>query len=151
MRLWHYDLISYLPRQQLVSQLRECVAIAKSIYENGTPNHILVNKIINYSILDFEAYIRRVLKEMYNRKYHVSDITIHKINGYLGIEIPIGRLSYSCSRFIPFEKWHNDVYLRECLYNLEEKYLCGGISNNEWKAIYSEFNDFTPLVKFTKE
>lgn len=35
MRLWHYDLLDVLPRQQLCSQLRECVAIAKDIYEKG--------------------------------------------------------------------------------------------------------------------
>lgn len=28
MRLWHKDLIHYLPRQQLIAQWRECCAIA---------------------------------------------------------------------------------------------------------------------------
>ena len=27
MRLWHYKLIPYLPKKQLVSQWRECIAI----------------------------------------------------------------------------------------------------------------------------
>lgn len=31
MRLWHKDLIPYLPRQQLIAQWRECCAIAGSI------------------------------------------------------------------------------------------------------------------------
>ena len=35
MRLWHYKLIPVLPRAQLVSQLRENVAIAKALYEKG--------------------------------------------------------------------------------------------------------------------
>jgi len=45
LRLWSYQLLPYLPRQQLLSQWRECCCIAKSITEKGTPNHILVNKI----------------------------------------------------------------------------------------------------------
>ena len=48
MRLWHVDLIDVLPRKQLLSQWRECCAIAKSIADKGTPNHILVNKITDY-------------------------------------------------------------------------------------------------------
>ena len=33
MRLWHKDLLPFLPRQQLLSQLRECVAIAKDEWD----------------------------------------------------------------------------------------------------------------------
>ena len=47
MRLWHKDLIPVLPRQQLIGQWRECCLIAKQISEKGTPNHILVNKIMD--------------------------------------------------------------------------------------------------------
>ena len=50
MRLWHKDLISCLPRLQLIGQWRECCLIAKNIAEKGTPNHLLVNKIISYPI-----------------------------------------------------------------------------------------------------
>ena len=48
MRCWHKDLISVLPKQQLLGQWRECCLIAKNIAEQGTPNHILVNRIFNY-------------------------------------------------------------------------------------------------------
>lgn len=37
------------------------------------------------------------------------------------------------------------VYLRESLYNLEEKALCQGIPADEWQRIYDKFKDFTPL------
>jgi uncharacterized protein (TIGR02328 family) len=53
LRLWHYSLLPYLPRQQLLSQWRECCCIAKSITEKGTLNHILVNKIMDYPIDHF--------------------------------------------------------------------------------------------------
>lgn len=50
MRLWHYKLISYLPRQQLIAQWRECCAIANNLASKGTLNHLLVNKITEYPI-----------------------------------------------------------------------------------------------------
>lgn len=43
MRLWHKELIPYLPRQQLIAQWRECCAIASNLASKGTPNHLLVN------------------------------------------------------------------------------------------------------------
>ena len=73
MRLWHKDLIGVLPRQQLLGQWRECCAIAKNIYLNNTPNHILVNKIMNYPIEHFERYSELVQKEMKNRGFKISD------------------------------------------------------------------------------
>ena len=69
MRLWHKDLIQVLPRQQLLSQWRECCAIAKSIAEKGTPNHIIVNKIMDYPIEHFIAYTTLVKQEMQKRGY----------------------------------------------------------------------------------
>ena len=48
MRLWHKDLIAFLPRKQLLGQWRECCAIARNIAVNGTPNHVLVNKVLDY-------------------------------------------------------------------------------------------------------
>lgn len=49
MRLWHKGLIRVLPREQLVAQWRECSAIAGNIKLKGTPNHILVNKVLNFN------------------------------------------------------------------------------------------------------
>ena len=54
MRLWHTSLIPVLPREQLVAQWRELSAIAGKIQLNGTPNHVLVNFIMDY---DFNHFI----------------------------------------------------------------------------------------------
>ena len=40
-----------------------------------------------------------------------------------------------------FNDWHNDRYLVQCLYNLQEKYDCGGISNEEWLVIANGFDE----------
>ena len=56
MRLWHKELIDVLPRQQLLGQWRECCCIALNLSKSGTPNHILVNKILDYPIDEFFEY-----------------------------------------------------------------------------------------------
>ena len=50
MRLWHTELIKVLPREQLVAQWRELCAIAGAVQKNGTPNHILVNFVLDYDL-----------------------------------------------------------------------------------------------------
>lgn len=122
MRLWHKDLIRGLPRQQLLSQWRECCLIAKNIKEKGTPNHILVNKIMDYSISHFRTYSYLVADEMYQRGYRVDR---HKFEKYFN-------LSFVIDTFYLFEDWHNNRYMEQCYYNLQEKWDCGGIPEEEW-------------------
>lgn len=127
MRLWHKYLIPYLPRQQLLGQWRECCRIAKNIAEHGTPNHILVNKIMDYPIAHFRTYSYFVADEMYQREYKVDK---RKFDQYF-------KLSFIIDEYYLFEEWHNDRYLAQCFFNLQEKYDCGGITEAEWDKIAS--------------
>ena len=34
-----------------------------------------------------------------------------------------------------FPEWHNNRYLQQCYYNLEEKYDCGGIAPESFERI----------------
>jgi hypothetical protein len=34
-----------------------------------------------------------------------------------------------------FDTWHNDRYLLQCYYNLQEKYDCGGITEEEFAIL----------------
>lgn len=126
MRLWHKDLIPYLPRQQLLGQWRECCCIARNICVNGTPNHALVNKILEYSEEHFLGYCKLVYNELLARQYKADWSKIDK---------------YFCSSTIPKYKaaifcfWHDDKYLTQCYYNLEEKHDCGLIQDSEWQVI----------------
>ena len=43
------------------------------------------------------------------------------------------------SKEVIYEGWHNYRYLRQCLFNLQEKADCGGISNEEWNKISKKF------------
>ena len=128
MRLWHKSMISALPREQLVAQWRELSAIAGNLSTKGTPNHILVNKVLDYPREHFISYAFWVRQEMTRRGYRTMDSVWNKI--YCTRETDWGEIE-----IIPIEElfpgWHNDRYLAQCYYNLEEKYDCGGVAQ-EW-------------------
>ena len=144
MRLWHKDLISVLPKKQLISQWRECCCIARNIAVNGTPNHLLVNKIMDYPLGMFTTYTRLVRDEMTRRGYTISK---QALNNY---RYNINRCSerldnYNITEignyYKLYETWHNDRYLKQCFFNLQEKYDCGGISDEEWIPIAKAITD----------
>lgn len=132
MRLWHKNLITVLPRQQLISQWRECCAIASNISKKGTPNHLLVNNVIKYPMTHFYTYGLLVAREIKSRGYKCDS---EKFTHYFTYPHE--------TKIMPkteiFKWWHDDRYLRQCYYNLEEKYDCGGISETEWKVIEEKF------------
>lgn len=128
MRLWHKDLISVLPRQQLLGQWRECCAIARNITAKGTPNHILVNRIMEYPKDHFIFYALMVYSEMKRRGYAAD---WKKFINCMG--------DVKTNKYVMHSKlygnWHNNTYLTECYYNLMEKYECGGMTREEWEPI----------------
>lgn len=130
MRLWHKDLIPYLPKKQLLAQWRECCCIARNIAVNGTPNHLLVNKILTYPETEFNSYAHFIYCEMIHRGYRCDwfNFSKHRNNK----SVPDYRKPL-------FEGWHNDRYLRQCYHNLEEKFDCGGIPADEWEVIEKHF------------
>lgn len=130
MRLWHKDLIPVLPRQQLLAQWRECCAIASNIANKGTPNHILVNKILDYPSNHFEIYTFSVIDEMRKRDYKVNEKSVinfsrnmNKAKEYFTKRIILDKDSL-------FKGWHNNRYLLQCIMNLQEKYDCGMFDKN---------------------
>ncbi len=143
MRLWHKELIYVLPKQQLLSQWRECCSIAKRIAENGTPNHILVNRVLEYPVDNFVQYTEKIIREFDNRGFKISEKALENFRS----NIEKGKHRFNNQRICRlFINWHNDIYLRECLYNLEEKYLCGGISGKEWNRICYRFGSFDLFI-----
>lgn len=138
MRLWHKDLIPVLPRQQLLSQWRECCCIASNIAVSGTPNHLLVNKIMNYTVNHFVSYTELVLAEMKSRGYKINANSLYKFynNLYIGQEhfLP-SEDNLGISKSMIYLDWHNARYFWQCYHNLEEKYDCGGISEEEWREV----------------
>lgn len=136
MRLWHKDLIDILPQKQLIAQWRECCAIARNIAVDGTPNHLLVNKILDYPIEHFWAYSMLVANEMIRRGYscNLSAFTQwaskKDIPEYLEV-----------SKDDLFHDWHTKKYLWQCYSNLEEKHDCGGIPEDDWVKIENRMKE----------
>ena len=131
MRLWHKDLVFALPREQLLGQWRECCLIAKNIAEKGSPNHILVNPIMNYDLVHFVSYCKWVATCMERRGWKAD---LGKIKKYLR------KRRYWCNESLVelsdlFPGWHTRKYLTQCLANLEEKHDRGGISDDEWNVL----------------
>ena len=130
MRLWHYKLISYLPNKMLVSQWRECIAIKRQ-WKKGTLKHRLVSYVMNYNKEYFMNYVAKIDLEMtirhikHQNKYYdeILDFCEEDINNekkYVDIVYPE----------------HNDRYLKQCYYNLQEKYDRGIIAKEEWELIH---------------
>lgn len=134
MRLWHKDLISVLPKQQLLGQWRECCAIARNISVNGTPNHMLVNKVMDYPMGHFWKYGYLIWMSMKYRGYKCDFSKFEK-----WIDKPYALIVPDLKDL--FDGWHNERYLTQCFYNLQEKYDCGGISEKEWNLIYNKFKE----------
>ena len=112
MRLWHWRLLPYLPKGQLLSQKRECDLIWKDLANGKKTNHILINYIWEYEdyLKELSVYYWLLKIEFNNKgyKFNFSEDFITK-NIYYG-------------DYIPFKNHHNERYLMQCYYNLEEKY-----------------------------
>ena len=133
MRLWHKDLIPLLPRQQLLGQWRECCLIAKQIAEKGTPNHVLVNKIMLYPEESFNRYAAEIYIEMKKRIYEPDWDRFMEWRS-----LPMDADKHEDM----FSGWHNDRYLKQCLANLQEKHDCGAIPDDEWEKIADKYPEW---------
>ena len=127
-RLWHTKLIPVLPREQLVAQWREISACAGAIQTKGTPNHILVNFILDYDYDHFISYAYYVRQEMTKRGYRTMSSVWGKIIAL--------KPNYN---LIPLEEVYkekmNRFYLQVCYWNLAEKHSCGGITDSDFYVI----------------
>lgn len=116
MRLWHKDLISSLPRQQLLGQHRECCALRGLGWDK---KHATVNYIFKYPYNRLFFYHQKVMREMLKRGYFVSyDWFIQEYRGKL---IGFDNSDFtkgSCDLEYPE---HNQAYLVECINNLKDK------------------------------
>ena len=129
MRLWHIDIIPYLPKSQLVAQWREL----NSIYKKQD-NHILINYVYNYDKEYLLHYSNRVLFEMEKR-----GINVKSFENYFNY---FGGVLYFCPQSEYRFTEHNDEYLLCNYYNLLEKYRRGQKDFSE-----EEFERLTDFVK----
>lgn len=135
MRLWHYQLVKndLLPKTQLIAQWRELNSIFKK-----QDKHILINYIYEYSKKDLLVYTIIVLEELEKRNVKVKSYS--NMEAYFEDSIEnILKWKDELKKFKPFKLHHNDRYLQQCFYNLQEK----------WDRRQKDFTD-REYVKLTK-
>ena len=103
MRLWHYKLIKYLPRQQLLGQWREL----NSIFAKED-KHILINYVYEYDKEDLCAYTNSIIDEMEKRSYKVN---VERFENYMQKDIVDSDCwanVRSCKLYYVFTNHHNE-------------------------------------------
>lgn len=113
MRLWHYKLIPYLPKSQLLAQWREL----NSIYKKQD-KHILINYVYEYPKENLLYYSVLVINEMTNRKIKIK---INNFSKYFDDKDFRKSVKFNDGDN-PFPQHHNFRYFVQCFYNLQEKY-----------------------------
>lgn len=120
----------------IVSQWRECIAIKRQ-WEKGTLKHRLVSYVMDTPKGYFYRYVWDITQEMKKRNIKFQEKYLNEISIFTeGCQI--------CSIDQHYLE-HNNRYLIQCLYNLEEKAMRNIISKDEWLKIYNKFKDFTDL------
>lgn len=134
MRLWHVDLIPYLPDIHLLTQWRELCAIVKDIAKTGTTHHVLINPIMDYGHVHFYLYSEKVADELRKRGKKIDNSYKEFIINLENAKKYFPNKEEETDR-IPYPFWHNDRYLQQCYYNLQEKFDRGMITEKEWRRI----------------
>ena len=138
MRLWHQDLISELPRQQLLGQHRECCALRGKGWGR---KHSVVDYVFTYNPTHLVAYHYIVMDEMVRRGYHPDEAwrnrdwrgnELQEQKGWIDKDILSSVYNHTLSTKNNIFIEHNDEYLKECLENLKSK----GITIDRFKNLY---------------
>ena len=129
MRLYHYKLLPFLPQQMIISQWRECIAIKRQ-WEKGTLKHRLVSYVMDHDKRYFGNYVSIVMTQMMLRRIKWQKKYYEEFNDFCGENV------YNFGGFKgDIYPEHNDRYLTQCYFNLQEKYDRGIVTEEEWDKI----------------
>ena len=123
MRLWHEDLIPFLPRQQLLGQHRECCALRGLGWKKP---HSTINYVFEYHWYVLYRFHTKVIWEIQIRGYNVDPLwedPCYRGKNCLPYNILSGKEQIKLEKNImyPCYKEHSNKYLTECLNNLKNK------------------------------
>ena len=118
MRLWHYKLVSKLPRQQLLGQHRECCALRG---KGWGKRHSVVDYVFKHPYQELVSYhLDYVVAEMLRRGYHVDPKWLDRC--YRGKVLGHVENDFTTHPKInSFYAEHTDKYYAECIDNLKQK------------------------------
>lgn len=111
MRLWHIDIIPYLPDYQLSNQWKELDLIFRK-----QPKDVLINYIYDYPKEYLLYYSNVVMKELYKRH-----IIIHNFTNYEEYFKDVAIKESDKFRYLQ----HNNKYFKLCFCLLYERYIQG--------------------------
>ena len=157
MRLWHYKLLPYLPDAQFKGQLRELVAIMRAWRDDGKTNHLLINRVMDFTPRNLTSYFL-CYNEEYTKRYgkkidryiyweflNFANYEVekdYKVSFINGVDVVSVRLLKDI-----FAGWHNTEYLRVCMANLYEKHHFGigksRITDEEWQVLLDGYKAIT--------
>ena len=130
MRLWHKDLIEYLPSVVLLHLWKECSDIAKRF---GNLNEIQYFDGQNYVVISrvqFSVYCKKVHSELIARGWPCN---ISDVSKWLG-EFE------DCKDTDIFSTWHNNAYLWRCYDALDEMLDYEQISKDDFTRVLGYFS-----------
>lgn len=138
MRLWHVDLLPYLPDLQFKGQLRELVAIMRDWRDKWKTNHLLINKVMEYPKNELVMYYRQY-EHIYRKRYGKNPNVKYRVEM---------RAFGGAERGDMYKNsWHNKEYLRVCMANLYEKHYFGvgktRITDEEWNRLLEGYKTLT--------
>ena len=90
-----------------------------------------LNENVAYTIgKSFGTYVKNVCRELTHRKINYNDNLYYELTSFSDVSylnIGISNINY---------EEHNDRYLKQCYYNLQEKADRGIITKEEWELIH---------------
>ena len=115
MRLWDYRLVvnGLLPKSQLIAQWREL----NSIFKNQD-KHILINYVYDYPKENLMIYTHYVIVDMIRRGFSIKNYH-NFVTYFANVKFPNSEIIKQVN---PFPQHHTDRYLKQCFYNLQEKF-----------------------------
>ena len=145
MRLWHYELLPYLPDYQLKGQYRELVAIMRNWRDKGSPKSVIIDIIKEYPKNEFYEYFYGYSCYYHDRfKKNVLDKYKKEFMEFCNITEEIKVEPFY---LMPFKSYHDKEYLRVCMANLYEKYKFGRgksrISEMDWYRLLDRYRKIT--------
>jgi len=133
MRLWDYRLIPFLPNAQLKAMRYE---IGDMVKQYPNIKNRLVSYSNNYDIKYLYSLFIDVLDEFDKRKINHNKKYDSEIE-----RIVKEKSNFKFNDLNLFYPEHNNRYLKQCYFNLQEKADRGIVSQEEWTLIQEKFHN----------
>jgi uncharacterized protein (TIGR02328 family) len=145
MRLWHIDLLKYLPRQQLLGQHRECAALRGNGWGRSQST---VNYVFRYPYEMLYEYHLAVMIEMRSRNYTPNaNWDVYEYRGKHAAKL--NTIYNPHTNHHPQYPEHNSTYLLQCIRNLKRKFDAAPLGKYD-VAELSRFYEFIQTVEGTE-